>query len=48
LSEANRKTYKITYYNGTTVIVYNLKKFAEDNEIRYNSLWSMRFKWKAV
>jgi hypothetical protein len=33
-----RKSYKITYNNGTTEIVHNLKKFAEDNGMSYGSL----------
>jgi group I intron endonuclease len=39
MSEAKRKSYKITYYDGTFVIVPNLKKFAKDNEgMSYKSL----------
>jgi hypothetical protein len=38
VAEATRKTYKITYNNGTTVIVHNLKKFAKDNGMNYGSL----------
>jgi hypothetical protein len=39
IGEGHRKSYKITYNNGTFVIVHNLKKFAEDNEgMKYKSL----------